>query len=136
MGKIMSLILFVASAGLLVITFFAPLFVYNFGAYKGEVAGQELSMTFKFGDDCQVQYGDTKETIKYEFKDGKITLSGASSALSAILSVMEFKVDNAFTISINGSDTKLTSLFGIIVTAIYAFISLVSLIVFIVKLCK
>ncbi len=142
MGKILSFILFIASAALLVITFFFPLFVYNIGPYTTTfdipIYGEHsVEMTFHFGDECTVSYdGEEIGDVTYKFEDGKIILGGLENTPISFLSTLN--VDNAFTVSYGTDEAKVefTSIFGIIVTAVYALICLISLIVFIVKLCR
>ena len=142
MGKILSFILFIASAALLVITFFFPLFVYNIGPYTTTfdipIYGEHnVEMTFHFGDECTVSYdGEEIGDVTYKFEDGKIIIGGLENTPISFLSTLN--VDNAFTVSYGTDEAKVefTSIFGIIVTAVYALICLISLIVFIVKLCR
>ena len=144
MGKILSFIFFVASAALLVITFFFPLFVYNIGPYTATfdiplVGEHEVSMTFNFGDECTFKLDDEEiGDVTYKFEDGKVVLNGLEGTIVSSLFDVPLNVDNAFTVSIGEGDSaiKFTSIVGIILTAVYALICLISLIVFIVKLCR
>ena len=141
MGKIMSLILFVVSAGLLVITFFFPFFTYNVGSYKGELAtGEEIAINFKFNDEVVIKKGDNEYKGKYEIKDKVITITDCPE--STLFGFSKLKMDNLFSLTSENFFTgellkvKLTSIFGIVMTAIYGVVAFISLVVFIVKLAR
>ncbi len=146
MGKIMSLILFVVSAGLLVITFFFPFFTYNVGSYKGELVigelatGEEIAINFKFNDEVVIKIGDNEYKGKYEIKDKVITITDCPE--STIIGFNKLKMNNLFSLTpeniITGEllKVKLTSIFGIVMTAIYGVVAFISLVVFIVKLAR
>lgn len=139
MSKILSLLFLIAAVALLVITYFFPFFTYNVGTYKGEMLGQEVSISFNFKDECTITFGEDEYKGKYEIKDGEIIIT--DSLASTLLGFNNLKFENSYTLvpqSISGDvlECKFISYVGIGFTAIYAFVGFISLIVFIVKLVK
>lgn len=118
------------SAVLLTITFAFPFYIYPFGSYNGSstVAGNEIKYEVSMSFDGKIKTniaGYNSGDLYYKIQDKKIYV-GTTKDFKIESGVALFKIDNFFTISLNTGavEMKLTNIWGIVLTALYALIGI------------
>ena len=115
--------LFILCAGLLVLTFAFPLFVYPFGEYKGSkmVLGTEVVCSYDFHFDGTVDVNMEGITTKqyYKISDKKVYISLNKDFEITEHSIPDATMVNMYTLKVNGLEFQLQNTLGLVLTIIY-----------------
>lgn len=119
----MRTLLFLISAGMLVLTFIFPLFAYPFGEYKGSkmVLGSEVVSSYKFHFDGTVDVNVEGLTSKqyYKVNNGNVYISSNKDFEINENSTPDAQLTNLYTLNVNGVEFEMQNTIGLVLTIIY-----------------